>query len=181
MKYFNSLKEALGYYPKCPVCYSKLEINDDKHRTIYFDNESNDYLCYELMDDDLVVINKLNDSIDFIFKNNLNINYDNAFCVIKSECSNNTSDCLFSYVLLCYFDVKNNKLKNICLCSEQFSIINKNDQMCVINNVYDRNFTEYTIDIFSSSMQVEKLPLVQINFNNPQDALSKIEKLLLFI
>ena len=181
MKTFNSLAEALQYHPKCPVCFSELEVNDDKHHTVYFDYQSYNHLCYELIDDDLVLINKDNDSIDFIVRNNLGISYDQSFCIIKPECKSIKGDCLFSYSILCYFDLKNNKLKNISLCAEQFSIENDNEKLCVINNLYDRDHTEYSVDVFSSAMLVEKLPLINLNFKNIKETLIKVEKMVLFI
>ena len=177
MLIFNSISEALSLHKICPICSHQLKIFDDKQKLLAH-NVLDDYnLCYELINEDLVLINKSNDSIKFIINNNYNIYYNNYFCPIKIECVN----CMFCYTIIGNFDLSVNKIKNIYLSAEQFSIENSHNKLCVINNLYEAHMTEYTIDIFSKNMNVERIPLIPLNFKNPKETLHKIEKLLLFM
>jgi len=180
MKSFHSISDALALHKTCPICHGHLQISDDKDSTYFFDYRSDDFLCYELMDEDLVAINKNSGEIYFIINSNNNFNYHNAFCVIKAECMKFSTSCLFSYELLCYFDAENMKLSNIFLLSERLSIDNSNNKFCLITNNYEQNITEYSVDVFSSNMSIKKLPLVNLNFKQPKETLEKIEKFSIF-
>jgi hypothetical protein len=189
MKQFNSLLEGLNYHIKCPACQGAIDIADDKHRALMseinlYHNNEQVLLCYELIDGDLVIIDKRNDDIDFIIRNNLNYNYHTNSFALTLECYNREKNrCLFGYELLCRFDSINHKLYDICLVSEQFSIENKENKLCLIKSNYQENYTKYTTGIFSSpglDGKSIKIPLVDIDFKNIKKTMEKIENLLVF-
>ncbi len=189
MKQFNSLLEALNYHIKCPICHGEMDIADDKHHALIseinlYQNNEQVLLCYELIDGDLVIIDKYTDDIDFIIRNNINYNYHTNSFAITLECNNREKNrCLFGYELLCRFDAINNKLYDICLVSEQFSIENKEHKLCLIKSNYQENYSKYTAGIFSSPELIGKdikLPLVDIDFKKIKNTLEKIENLLVF-
>ena len=76
MKQFKALTEALEHYTKCPICNGELNISDDKHQAliseipIYHNNEQV-LICHELIDGDLIIIDKYTAEIDFIIRNRI--------------------------------------------------------------------------------------------------------------
>jgi hypothetical protein len=189
MKQFNSLTEGFAYQSKCPICNSELDIGDDKHQAlileipIYHNNEQV-LICYELIDGDLIIIDKYTAEINFIIRNNLNFNYHTNSFPISLECSNRDKNrCLFSYQILCRIDSEKNELYDFCLLSEQLSIENNKKELCVIKNDYQQNITCYTQDIFSFPNldgKRKQLPLIDLDFKNISAFLNKIESYLIF-
>lgn len=190
MKQFSSLIEGINYHNNCPICNAKLDISDDKHQALMLDipiyNHAQEQvlICYELIDGDLVIIEKYTGKINFIIRNNLNYNYHtNSFPIIL-ECSNRSKNrCFFSYELLCRLDSYKHELYDICLLSEQFSFENTKKELCVIKNVYQEEIAYYTQDIFSfpnlDGKRI-KLPLLDVDFKKLSMLIKKIEHYLIF-
>lgn len=190
MKQFNSLTEGFAYQSKCPICNSELDIGDDKHQAlileipIYHNNEQV-LICYELIDGDLIIIDKYTAEINFIIRNNLNFNYHTNSFPISLECSNRDKNrCLFGYQILCRIDAVKHELHDFCLLSEQLSIENNKKELCFIENDYQQNITNYTEAIFEYPLldgrKRKKLPLMDLDFKNTSRFLDKIEKFLVF-
>lgn len=191
MKQFNSLTEALTHYTKCPMCNGDLDIADDKHQALIeeipiYHNNKQVLICHELIDGNSIIIDKYTGEIDFIIRNNLNFNYHTNSFPISLKCSNqNKNGCLFGYQILCRIDAEKNELYDFCLLSEQLSIENNKQKLCLIENDYQQNITNYTEAIFEYPLldgnKRKKLPLIDLDFENTFLLLNKIETYLVFM
>jgi hypothetical protein len=92
----------------------------------------------------------------------------------------------FYYSIQITFGWNSMQIEKTCLNSESFSII-KDGYIYSILNRYPVNITEYTCDIYDNegdfsdvSSPSIKLPLININYNNPRNTVEKIKKLIVF-
>lgn len=198
---FYSLKEALGYRDKCPLCKKEaIQINDknfimtnhnydsvmDRYkRTVTFnvDQVGKQTLTMDL-ETGQVEMYKEESSIDdaiFGLPNHLiksfNPSYQGRFLhAMHLDCR---SCCSYGYTLQLHFDLTKALLIDTFLNSEYMNI-EDGPSVHLIKNIYSSSETLYSqVDKTATSKSIT-LPMIPLNVENPKETVYRIRKLLPF-
>lgn len=196
---FCNLQSAIDYHSNCPICGALLEIDKGKYsRQIESFPSNNEKITFYLGDDQLTV-GLTSNQIEI--KLNQMFNYQDIYCagdstsfklsgisygIIPTSGSyihdiiiSCIKCCQFSYVVKLLVDIDSLKLSGIYLELESITIEN-DDIVHEVRNIFTLNKTEYISFSKNGGTKITNLPLVQLDFLNPQDTINRIRKLILF-
>jgi hypothetical protein len=187
MKQFYTLKSALNYIKKCPICDKNLSIND-RNLAAYIYNHKDEHISFYLdqRDQDVVTININTDKIESIvikqsyseplYPKNYNGTYNGTFIhSLNIDCKD---CCQYSYILQIHLNLQEIVISKICLNSE---FINISDEIIhEVKNSYSTEQTIYTCFDKDGSSKTIILPLVPLDLKNPRETVGRIRKLLIF-
>jgi hypothetical protein len=179
IKEFKTIVDAVEYRQKCPVCNEELIFNSKDVMTNYYSHIGK--LCFELMGEDLLFIDPRSQKIEISLKQSSQLlgyyNYNGlSYHRLGLECN----CCMYDYTLQLQVDMSKQILHNILLNSERISYEDSSGILHEIKNTYVTNVTEYAYHDLHSISKTEKLPIIPLNLNNPQETVDKIQKLLIF-
>jgi hypothetical protein len=96
---------------------------------------------------------------------------------LRAECE----QCfLFSCTWQICIDLTDKKLTKVLLNSERVSL-EENGILYEITSIYSTKQTHYTAHLVDGSINDEYIPLIPMDLKNPQEALSRIKRLLVFV
>lgn len=179
-KYFKKIREGINYFRRCPFCKHELFINENGLDVKYKNRQP--LLKFNLIDKDLLYINIDTEEITTELHQNISshgyFHYGTNYQGINIECFN--YDCgLFDFTLQLQINVEQSTINYIMLNSERISFEDSSGNLYEVKNIYSTNITEYTS--YSNDLaKTEKLPLVPIDFKNPEHTIRRIKKLIIF-
>ena len=180
MKIFNSIKDAVSHQETCPICKSSMIIESSscpneiiKHNNNYLFSISSKMSNVLVVDvkTEKVSLQNINDNK---FKKHINFNgqFWSSLNISCNECYK------YSFIIQIKFDLNDIKIINISLQSESITF-EENDLITELRNKYSPKET-WIITYSGNSTKTTKLPLIDINLNNPQETLNRVNKLILF-
>jgi len=193
---FKSLQSGLYYYTNCPLCGNHMRIDCLESQYAY--NNRGYTITFGLEGDDKLIINPVTEEIVIQYYQKVvyqDRSYLSGSCIddpvvpvtntyngalyhgvtvscSKGGCTN------FSYTLKLLIDLNRLRLKNIALSNMKI-YLKKGLDTCEISNYFNLNKTTFGYSVANGGKFVE-LPLIDINLENPQETLARIEKLLIF-
>lgn len=177
IKEFKTIIEAVEYRKTCPICNEAL-IFDSKD--VMIDHYSHiGKLCFELMGGDLLFIDHSSQKIEITLNQSSDLlrHYNGlSYYRLGRECK----CCMYDYTLQLQVDMSKQLLYNIVLNSERISHEDSSGILHEIKNIYVTNTTEYTYYDLNYISKIQKLPIISLDLNNIQEAINKIQKLLIF-
>jgi len=199
MKRFSSFKEALSYRTRCPVCTSKLDVNCRDLVLEYSLFNPVQKMTFELGNgDDMLHVYPETERIELIISqrkqeifghsnaysggnsHSVYFSYDGMFGhSLTVECKD---CCQYSFTLQIWADLKKCVLTDRLLNSEFISWDDKKGITHEIKTIYATNKTQYTYydSETGGSDKTITLPLISIDVEHPEDAISRIRNLLVF-
>lgn len=180
IKVFKNIRDGINYLTNCPFCGNELFLNEKEHSISQ--KKGHPFLTFNLIGEDLLHININTDEVFVDLNQTISshgyFNYGTNYHGINIECVN--VDCsLFDFTIQLQTNLDKNKINHIILNSERISYEDKQGMLHEIKNIYTSNTTEYTFYTKSESKN-KKLPLVPLDFNNPENTIQRIKKLIIF-
>lgn len=180
IKFFKKIRDGINHLTHCPFCHSELFINEKEHSISQ--KKGHPILTFNLIGEDLLHININTDEIIVDLNQTISshgyFNYGTNYHGINIECTN--VDCsLFDFTIQLQTNLDKNKINHIILNSERVSYEDKEGMLHEIKNVYTNNTTEYTFYTETES-KTKKIPLVPLDFSDPEHTIQRIKKLIIF-
>jgi|ERR1035437_162490 hypothetical protein len=163
---FKTIKEALKYKDKCPLCSYNLEMSH-----LYGDMDYDNNRLHIFNYSNIIIIDILNDSIKVI------PNEDMSTPFMGLHVTRLMMSCHSCKNYECYLLLKIN-LQDFCWEEISFNsetIIVGSDR---IKNIFSINETQYHKNIYGT---MTGLPLIPFDFSNPQNTIDKIKLLIPYI
>lgn len=178
-KTFQNISEAVQYKNYCPIC--KEELIFSCKDIILKCTENFGKLCFELVGEDLLFIDPRNSKIETVIKQSKNIlgyyPYNGlSYHKLGIECN----CCMYGYMLQIQVDMTNKKLHSVLLNSERISIEDENNKLYEIINTYTTEKTEYHYYDNNDVVKSQVMPIINLNFDNPNEIITKVKKILIF-
>lgn len=176
MKKFDSILDAINFRTQCPVCQSKLQIDDRKSVN------SSKKLVFEILGyHNYIYVDLITQQIELILDDN---NKSKKHGILGHPLTIGCETCnMYSFVIQLWIDLDNKSINDIFLNSESFSWEDEEETLHEIISSYATNKTKYNYfktDQYASDGQIV-LPLVFIDMNNPKETIDRIKKLLIFL
>lgn len=195
MKQFYTLKSALNYIKKCPICDKNLSINDgnlasytyvhkDEHISFYLDQRDQDVVTININNDKIesIVIKQSYSEIYALGSTSHQMipsypkNYNGIFIhSLNIDCKD---CCQYSYILQVHINLQERIISKICLNSEFINI--SDESIHEVENSYSTEQTIYTCFNKDGSSKTIILPLVPLDLKNPRETVGRIRKLIIF-
>jgi hypothetical protein len=202
MKQFYSFLNAIYYHEFCPLCKSKLEIDDRGLSNNDIDRCNDSCLAFNLSNGlnsrDILFINPVTEKVEITIERYRfdEVVYGNFDGQIPSRYSSPTlndysgkflqgltvdckSCCQFSYTIQIHVDLDERRLIGTFLNSETISIEDE-DMVHEIKNVYSIEQTHYSYFSKDGVDKKSTIPLIPLDLKNPKETISRIRKLLIF-
>jgi len=203
MKYFPTIISAINYQAKCPLCDHEVRINDRD----LADDYGYDYsgimpkISFRLsqMDGEIIKIDPINNEVELILLESTPQidswvpNYHGAVYsyVPPPPKSYSVKDgmfmhalnlncqkcCQFAYTVQLHVDLGKKLFMGAYLNSESISL-ELDGAVHEIKNIYATKKTIYSR--FPGSLQSMEIPLIDLDLKNPQEAIARIKKLIIF-
>lgn len=184
----------MAYRARCPLCSGFMRINDrnlaeDYHEHHYPGREVKFHLTP--WSDDLVSINPITDEVRIIYAKSLDYMTDGELTSkpitfesysgthkdgIQIDCM---SCCRYDFCISIEIDLTSEKLLNLVLSAESFSIESE-DQVSSVTNLYLKNKTRFEYFKKSGEDHEAHFPLITLNLQDPEETISRLQRLLIF-
>jgi len=199
LEHFNLPIEAIQYKIDCPICQCKLSI-DPKDIVGPVAYSKNNRLVFELdhASDDMVLVDVMTGDIEISTQKNSrsyqtgtssNVYLGSMYTNVNSESF--TGSCMvhdhYSYTIRMWIDLELRKVADIYLASEFIMCRDASDIVHEVNNYYESQITKYSYYKGSynykpfAELNVVELPIVPLNLSNPEETISRIQNLLIFL
>lgn len=191
---FDTFQNAIAYRARCPLCSGFMRIND---RNLAEDYDEYHYPGREIKfhltpwSNDLVSINPMTDEVRIIYAKSLDYMADGELTSkpitlesysglhkngIQLDC---ISCCRYDFCLSIELDLTSEKLLDLSLSVESFSIESE-DQVSSVTNFYFKNKTKYEYFKKNGDEHEAYLPLITLNLQDPKETINRLQKLLIF-
>lgn len=176
MIFFKNLKKAINYTQYCHFCNKKLTLNQQKH------NIYQNTLSFQLFNQELLHINILSNKIKTQSIHSVdvfnNLKYYPIYHSINILCDNLNCN-LFDFNIQFQYSLNDYVINNICLSDERIAYEDKQNTLHEIKNNYLNNTTEYYLHSNHQSKNLQ-IPIIPLNFKNPEITVNRIKKLITF-
>ncbi len=173
---FESFKDALFYKTNCVFCNSELKMDEyyeDEYITFNISTSSNEAITLNKITEE-VSYSKISKKIHF---RNKYISCDNTFLTsLWVECKNCYK---YSYRISLDFNLDAPSLEEVNLASEIFSF-EENNLILELKLNYHSNCCDF-ISYDSDKTRTTTLPIIDVNYKNPQETLERVKKIVSFL
>lgn len=179
------LSQLLNYKIICPLCNAKLKCENDidNKGNLILENNSENYISVNIDTEKVkfeITYYKQTEYVSLYQRKFIpSINYATRFFGIKTSCHNCRN---YDYIILCIIDFslkENIHIKDVMINSESIYYLDDKNVNYIVRNVYTSKKTEF-IYVKDNVDKSQLLPLIPINFDNIEEIVNKIKKLLIF-